>query len=202
MRVLISSHPCSCLLLSAFLRIAILLDVKSCLTVGMCIFLVMVSIFSDACWPFVYLLWRTVYSDPLSIFNWLVFLLLNYVQVFKWEHEHWRKNGRHLKKNPQIDRLKMKKYSIWNDRYIGWDHQQSRHKKDAAVKKQPASAKDARDASSVPGLEDLLEKEMTTHSSFLAWKIPWTEEPDRLLDWATDQLTHRHHREKKMALWT
>ena len=26
------------------------------------------------------------------------------------------------------------------------------------------------------GLEDLLEKEMETHSSILAWKIPWTEE--------------------------
>ena len=26
------------------------------------------------------------------------------------------------------------------------------------------------------GWEDLLEKEMTTHSSILAWKIPWTEE--------------------------
>ena len=28
--------------------------------------------------------------------------------------------------------------------------------------------------------EDLLEKEMATHSSTLAWKIPWTEEPGRL----------------------
>ena len=28
--------------------------------------------------------------------------------------------------------------------------------------------------------EDPLEKEMATHSSVLAWKIPWTEEPDRL----------------------
>ena len=28
--------------------------------------------------------------------------------------------------------------------------------------------------------EDLLEKEMATHSSTLAWKIPWTEEPDGL----------------------
>ena len=27
------------------------------------------------------------------------------------------------------------------------------------------------------GWEDLLEKEMATHSSVLAWKIPWTEEP-------------------------
>ena len=29
------------------------------------------------------------------------------------------------------------------------------------------------------GWEDLLEKEMETHSSILAWKIPWTEEPGR-----------------------
>ena len=28
--------------------------------------------------------------------------------------------------------------------------------------------------------EDPLEKEMATHSSILAWKTPWTEEPDRL----------------------
>ena len=28
--------------------------------------------------------------------------------------------------------------------------------------------------------EDPLEKEMATHSSILAWKIPWTEEPSRL----------------------
>ena len=30
------------------------------------------------------------------------------------------------------------------------------------------------------GQEDPLEKEMATHSSTLAWKIPWTEERDRL----------------------
>ena len=30
------------------------------------------------------------------------------------------------------------------------------------------------------GREDPLEKETATHSSILAWKIPWTEEPDRL----------------------
>ena len=30
------------------------------------------------------------------------------------------------------------------------------------------------------GWKDLLEKEMATHSSTLAWKIPWMEEPDRL----------------------
>ena len=30
------------------------------------------------------------------------------------------------------------------------------------------------------GWEDPLEKEMTTHSSILAWEIPWTEEPSGL----------------------
>ena len=44
------------------------------------------------------------------------------------------------------------------------------------------------------GLEDTLEKEMATHSSILAWRILWTEEPDRLqfmvlLRTATDTFT-------------
>ena len=30
------------------------------------------------------------------------------------------------------------------------------------------------------GWEDSLEKEMATHSSILAWEIPWTEEPNGL----------------------
>ena len=30
------------------------------------------------------------------------------------------------------------------------------------------------------GREDPQEKEMVTHSSILAWRMPWTEEPDRL----------------------
>ena len=30
------------------------------------------------------------------------------------------------------------------------------------------------------GWEDPLEKEMATHSSIFAWRIPWTEEPDKL----------------------
>ena len=30
------------------------------------------------------------------------------------------------------------------------------------------------------GLEDTLEKGIATHSSILAWRIPWTEEPGRL----------------------
>ena len=33
--------------------------------------LVMLRIFSCACWPSVYLLWRNVYPEPLNIFNWI-----------------------------------------------------------------------------------------------------------------------------------
>ena len=45
----------------------------------------------------------------------------------------------------------------------------------------PASAGGVRDEGSIMGWEDRLEKEMATHSSTLAWRIPWTEEPGRLL---------------------
>ena len=40
------------------------------------------------------------------------------------------------------------------------------------------------------GLEDSLEKEMATHSSTLAWKIPWTEEPGRLQSMGSQRVRH------------
>ena len=40
------------------------------------------------------------------------------------------------------------------------------------------------------GWEDLLEKEMATHSSILAWKILWTEEPDRLQSMGSQRVGH------------
>ena len=45
------------------------------------------------------------------------------------------------------------------------------------------------------GWEDLLEKEMATHSSVLAWRIPWTEEPGRLqyMDFKELDTTERLH---------
>ena len=45
------------------------------------------------------------------------------------------------------------------------------------------------------GWEDLLEKEMAPHSSTLAWKIPWTEEPGRLSPWGRKEsdMTERLH---------
>ena len=45
------------------------------------------------------------------------------------------------------------------------------------VKNLPANAGDV---GSVPGLGGSLEKEMATHSSILAWRIPWIEQPDGL----------------------
>ena len=42
------------------------------------------------------------------------------------------------------------------------------------------SACSAGDLGSFPGQEDTLEKGMAAHSSFLAWRVPWTEEPVRL----------------------
>ena len=38
------------------------------------------------------------------------------------------------------------------------------------------------------GWEDPLEKEMATHSSVLAWEIPWTEEPDGLQSMGLQEL--------------
>ena len=38
--------------------------------------------------------------------------------------------------------------------------------------------------------EDLLEKEMATHSSILAWKMPWTEEPGRLWSMGSQRVGH------------
>ena len=40
------------------------------------------------------------------------------------------------------------------------------------------------------GLEDPLEKEMATHSSILAWKIPWMEEPARLECMGSQRVGH------------
>ena len=51
---------------------------------------------------------------------------------------------------------------------------------DQRVKNPPAMKEAQETRIQFLGWENLLEKEMTTHSSILAWKIPWTEEPSRL----------------------
>ena len=55
------------------------------------------------------------------------------------------------------------------------------------------SACNARDWIRSLGQEDPLEKGMATHSTLLAWRIPWTEEPGGLKESdTTEQLTHTH----------
>ena len=58
------------------------------------------------------------------------------------------------------------------------------------VKNLPANAGDKRDMDSILGWEDPLEEDMATHSSILAWRIPWTEEPGRLQSIGSQRVEH------------
>ena len=63
----------------------------------------------------------------------------------------------------------------------------------------------AEDPGLIPGSGRSLEKEMATHSSTLAWRIPWTEEPGRLLSEGSSVLSNslRPHgfMEFSMGFW-
>ena len=55
----------------------------------------------------------------------------------------------------------------------------------------PANAGDRRDVGSIPGgREDPLEEGMAIHSSVLAWRISWTEEPGRLQSIGSQRVGH------------
>ena len=58
------------------------------------------------------------------------------------------------------------------------------------VKEPPASGGDARDLGSIPGSGRTLEEGMATHSSILAWRIPWTEEPGGLQSTGSQRVRH------------
>ena len=57
-------------------------------------------------------------------------------------------------------------------------------------KNPPANAGDIRDAGLIPGSEDPLEEGMATHSSTLAWRIPWTEKPGGLRSIGSQRVRH------------
>jgi len=71
----------------------------------------------------------------------------------------------------------------------------------SVVKNPPANAKDM---GSIPGSGRYGEKEMATHSSILAWEMPWTEEPGSLQSLGSQESdtalrlnnNHRYHRTK------
>ena len=59
------------------------------------------------------------------------------------------------------------------------------------VKNQPANAGNRRHGFiQSPGWEDPLEKGTVTHSSILAWEIPWTEDPGRLQSMEFQRVGH------------
>ena len=59
-----------------------------------------------------------------------------------------------------------------------------------AAKNLPAYAGDLRGMGVIPGQEDPLRKEVATHSSILAWKIPWTGELGRLQSMGSQRVRH------------
>ena len=58
------------------------------------------------------------------------------------------------------------------------------------IKNWPANSGDIRDLGLIPGLKDPLGKDMATHSSSLAWRIPWTEESGRLQSMELQRVRH------------
>ena len=60
----------------------------------------------------------------------------------------------------------------------------------ASDKEPPANAGDVREACSIPSSGRSLKKEMATHSSILAWKVPWPEEPGRLQSMGLQRVGH------------
>ena len=59
-----------------------------------------------------------------------------------------------------------------------------------AVKNLLADAGDIRDVGSIPDQEDPLEEGMTTHSSILAWRIPWEKKPVGLQSIGSQRIGH------------
>ena len=60
----------------------------------------------------------------------------------------------------------------------------------ATVKNLPAMQETQETGVSSLGLEDTLGKAMATHSSILAWRIPWTEEPGGLQSMLSQRVGH------------
>ena len=58
------------------------------------------------------------------------------------------------------------------------------------VKNLPASAGDIREVGLIPGSEDPLKEGMAMHSSILAWRIPWPEDPGRLQSMGLQRVRH------------
>ena len=73
---------------------------------------------------------------------------------------------------------------MWFQMYLGFPG-------GSIVKNLSSNAGDTGDVCSIPALGRLsLEEEMTTHSSILVWKIPWTEGPGGLQSMGLQRVRH------------
>ena len=61
------------------------------------------------------------------------------------------------------------------------------------VKNLPANAGDAGDLGLILGSGTSMEEGIATHSSVLAWRIPWTEEPDGLQSMGSQRVNTTEH---------
>ena len=89
------------------------------------------------------------------------------------------------------------KYPSWEDQ---WHSLKIRVRKMVAQKVKNLSAMQEIQVRSL-GQEDPLEKRRATHSSILAWRIPWTEDSDRLQSMGSQRvgLTHTHTHTHKLT---
>ena len=62
------------------------------------------------------------------------------------------------------------------------------------------SACNAEDLGSIPGLGRSLKESMATHSSILAWRIPWTEDPGKLQSRGLQRINTTEHMQMCMLL--
>ena len=88
----------------------------------------------------------------------------------------------HFHKSPLYIRLSIPSPKISTSVPLFWDFLGGSDRQESAC--------NAGDPGSIPGSEGPLEKEMAIHSSTLAWKIPWTEEPDRLQSMGSQRVGH------------
>ena len=100
-----------------------------------------------------------------------------------------------FKKKTLLDQLKLwLNYSASNDVHCSskfiFYYETTGFPNGLVVKNLPANAGDTEDRGLIPGLGRSLEKEMVTHSSICAWKIPRTEESGRPQSMGSKRIEH------------
>ena len=121
------------------------------------------------------------------------------MQKFRREGEKKKKQCQGLKSQKQQERTcysvsRMRRSALWElldlDLLCFYLNRRSGFPGGLAVKNLSDNTGDARDTGSMPGSGRSLEKETATHSSILAWEMPWTEEPGGLQSMGSQRVGH------------